>query len=108
MYNNNEDHQVNFLNIDQATDLVDRIEVRAKNFNHSMTTNEKESMAQLLSNIGVNTSDLIDVSNLADNYAINAEIISPDEASSYSDTNYKEDSLFQWEETDGTHYCLSW
>lgn len=100
--------ETNFLTIEQSTDLVERIADRAENFNHVMTDNEKEAMAQLLSDIGVDTSDIIDVSNLADNYAINAEIITPDEAEQYDNVNYKEDSLFQWEESDGTHYCLSW
>jgi hypothetical protein len=71
-----------------------------------MTVNEMKAMAQLLSDIGVNTSDLIDVANLADNYAINAEIVTPDEAHNYD--NLSDDSLFSWEESDGTHYCYSW
>jgi len=102
----NTQQEPNYLTLDQATDLVDRIATRAKNFNYNMTTNEREAMAQLLSDIGVNTSDLIDVSNLSDNYAINAEIVSPDESDQYD--NLEDDSLFSWEESDGTHYCYSW
>ena len=65
-------------------------------------------MAQLLSDIGVKTDDLIDVSNLADNYVINAEIVTPDEYDSYCMKEVREDSLFQWKEDGKTHYCLSW
>ena len=97
----------NYLTFEQAQDLVDRIADRASNFHHSMTDNEKEAMAQLLSDIGVNTSDLIDVSNLADNYAINAEIVTPSDLENYDYDNL-DDALFTWEESDGTHYCLSW
>lgn len=97
---------INYLTYDQASDLVERIAERAKNFNYNMSNNEKEAMSQLLSDIGVNTSDLIDVNNLADNYAINAEIVSPDEAEDYD--NLEEDSLFSWQESDGTYYCYSW
>lgn len=99
---------VNYLDINQARDLVDRIATRCKDFNHTMTENEKEAMAQLLSDIGVMTSDLIDVSRLADNYAINAEIVTPSDYDSYDMHSVREDSLFQWEEEDGTYYCLSW
>lgn len=103
--NNNE--TVNYLTYDQAQELVDRIESRASNFSYEMSTEEKEAMSQLLSDIGVNTSDLIDVSNLADNYAINAEIVTPDEVHNYSKSSL-EDSLFSWNEDDGTHYCIQW
>ena len=88
-------------------DLVDRIAERAERFNHSMSENEKEAMAQLLSDIGVRTSDLIDVSNLADNYAINAEIVTPDEADSYSVSDLS-DALFTWVDNGEKYYCLSW
>ena len=104
--NDSNENTVNYLTIDQATDLVDRIAERAKNFNYTMSTNEKASMSQLLSDIGVNTSDIIDVSNLADNYAINAEIVEPEWVHTYD--NLEEDSLFSWEESDGTHYCYIW
>lgn len=97
---------INYLTLNQASDLVDRISERAKNFNYTMSENEKDSMAQLLSDIGVRTSDLIDVSNLADNYAINAEIVTPEEYKYYDNLN--EDSLFSWEESDGTYYCYQW
>lgn len=99
---------INYLTIEQAQDLVDRIAVRAKNFNHIMSEPEKEAMAQLLSDIGVNTSDLIDVSNLADNYAINAEIVrGAKEAESYSRASLQ-DALFTWKENCKTCYCLRW
>jgi hypothetical protein len=100
--------QVNFLTIGQAGDLVDRIADRAENFNYTMSESEKEAMAQLLSDIGVRTSDLIDVANLADNYAINAEIIRPDDRKHYDMKRVKEDSLFQWKEDGETLYCLQW
>ena len=97
---------VNYLELNQAIDLVDRIAARTKNFNYTMSDNEKTAMSELLSDIGVNTSDLIDVSNLADNYAINAEIVTPDDYKHYD--NLRNDSLFSWEEEDGTHYCYQW
>lgn len=100
--------EVNYLTYDQAQDLVERISTRAENFDYAMSEPEKEAMSQLLSDVGVNTSDIIDVANLADNYAINAEIVTPDDYDNYDGTNYKEDSLFQWVESDGRHYCLSW
>ncbi len=103
----NENQKTNYLTFEQAQDLVDRIEERAKNFNYSMSEPEKEAMAQLLSDIGVNTSDLIDVVNLAGNYAINAKIVSPEESKQYSKQDLK-DSLFTWEENGETHYCISW
>ncbi len=96
----------NYLTFDEATDLVVRIATRAGNFDYIMTVNEMEAMAQLLSSIGVATSDLIDVANLADNYAINAEIVAPSEVDDY--VNIVDDYLFSWEEEDGTHYCYSW
>lgn len=99
--------QVNFLTYEQAQDLVGRIADRAAVFNYEMSDNEKEAMSQLLSDIGVKTSDLIDVSNLADNYAINAEIVTPQDYDNYGHVNL-EDSLFSWEEEDGTYYCLQW
>lgn len=104
----NTQETINYLTYEQAQDLVERIAERTKVFNHEMTENEKDAMSQLLSDIGVNTSDLIDVSFLADNYAVNAEIITPDDYNNYSHVNYKEDSLFSWEELDGTYYCLQW
>jgi len=103
----NTQEQVNYLTFEQAQELVERISDRASNFNYNMSENEKEAMSNLLSDIGVNTSDLIDVSNLADNYAINAEIITPDDYDNCSNVDFR-DSLFSWEETDGTHYCYQW
>lgn len=97
----------NYLTIDEATELVERVSSRAFNFDYVMHDNEKAAMAQLLSDVGVSTSDLVSVHNLADNYAINAEIVTPSEMKNYN-KNVKEDALFIWEEEDGTHYCLSW
>lgn len=65
-------------------------------------------MAQLLSDIGVKVDDIIDVSNLADNYAINAEIVTPENIADYSRKGVIEDSLFSWKEDGETHYCLNW
>ena len=104
MKNNNE---VVYLTFEQAQDLVDRIADRTEQFNHTMTDNEKTAMSDLLSNIGVKVSDLIDVSYLADNYAINAELVGPEEVENYSRSSL-EDALFSWEEDDGTHYCIQW
>ena len=86
---------------------MDRIAERTETFNHTMVDEEKEAMAQLLSGIGVLVDDLIDVSNLADNYAINAEIVIPDEADNYSRSALR-DALFSWEHEGDTYYCLSW
>ncbi|MFZ4411483.1 MAG: hypothetical protein ACOYOV_00270 [Bacteroidales bacterium] len=96
-----------FLTEDQASDLVDRIADRCENFNHTMSKPEKEAMSQLLADIGVSISDLIDVSNLADNYAINAEIVSPSEVDQYSRASLR-DALFTWKENGETHYCIQW
>jgi hypothetical protein len=104
---NQEKEQVIYLSQSEAEDLVDRIADRAENFNHTMSTPEKAAMAQLLSDVGAKVSDLIDVSNLADNYAINAEIVGPDEVKDYSRASLQ-DALFTWNEEDGKHYCLSW
>ena len=101
-----ENETINYLTIDQAENLVDRISERATHFNYNMSQPEKESMAQLLSDIGVKTSDLIDVSNLADNYAINAEIVSPEDAHHYD--NLEDDSLFSWAEDGEKYYCYQW
>lgn len=103
-----EKQEVVYLNIDQATELVDRIAERTKNFSYTMTENEKEAMSELLSSIGVNVSDIIDVSNLADNYAINAEIVTPNDYDNYDMRQVKDDYLFCWNESDGIHYCVSW
>jgi hypothetical protein len=69
--------EIVFITFEQAQDLVERIADRVSNFDYTMGESEKDSMAQLLSEIGVKVSDLIDVSCLADNYAINAEIVTP-------------------------------
>lgn len=100
--------EVVFITFEQAQDLVDRIADRCTNFNYKMSEPEKEAMAQLLSDIGVKVSDLIDVNYLADNYSVNAEIVKGDsEAESYSKSSL-EDALFTWEENGETCYCLSW
>ena len=98
-----------FISYDQALELVDRIEKRCWNqFDYGTSELEKEAMAQLLSDTGVKVSDLIDVSNLADNYAINAEIVRGDkEAESYSKSSL-DDALFTWIENGEKYYCLSW
>ena len=97
-----------FINYAQALDLVDRIADGAKRFDYEMSDPEKEVMAQLLSDIGVKVSDLIDVGNLADNYAINAEIVKGDkEAESYSKSSL-DDAIFTWIEDGEKCYCLSW
>lgn len=100
-------NDVVFIEYDQALDLVDRIAERAKNFDYEMSVPEKEAMAQLLSDVGVNVSDLIDVANLADNYAINAEIVAPHDVDRIDRSSLR-DALFTWKDSDGTHYCLTW
>jgi hypothetical protein len=92
-----------YLTFDQATDLVDRIAARTEHFNYTMSDPEKEAMANLLSEIGVLVNDLIDVSRLADNYAINAEIVTDSEA-----TGDLREALFSWKDNGETYYCLSW
>lgn len=96
-----------YLSYDQATDLVDRIATRTENFDYTMSEPEKDAMAQLLSNIGVKIDDLIDISNLADNYAINAEIVSPENIHQYNKQDVQA-ALFTWKEVDGKYYCLTW
>ncbi len=99
--------QTVFISFIEAEELVDRIAVRTEDFNHTMTTPEKEAMAQLLSDVGVRVSDLINVDRLADEYAINAEIVSPDEVDNY-DRATLEDALYTWNDVDGKHYVISW
>lgn len=100
--------EVVFLTYDQALDLVDRIAERCKQFNHEMIDTEKGAMAQLLSDVGVRVDDLIDVSNLADNWAINAEIVQADDVDNYSKSDLQ-DALFSWKNEDGENcYCLTW
>ena len=96
-----------FLDYSDAQDLVDRIAARALVFKREMSEPEKEAMASLLSNTGVKQADLINVNNLADNYAINAEIVGPDAAGDY-ERSYLEDALFSWEEDGQRHYCIQW
>jgi hypothetical protein len=105
---NNQNETINYLTYDQAFDLVERIAERCKRFDYTMESNEMEAMAEILSDIGVKTSDLMDVSNLADNYAINAEIVTAQEAHDYSRSSL-DDALFTWRDNNGdTCYCLSW
>ncbi len=99
--------EVVYISYDEALNLVDRIAARTIDFNHTMTTPEKEAMADLLSNVGVKVSDLIDVDRLADEYAINAEIVGPDEVDEYSKSTL-EDALYSWDDVDGKHYVISW
>lgn len=102
------DDKIIYLTYDQAFGLVERIAKRTKNFDYEMETNEMESMAELLSSCGVKTSDLIDVSNLADNYAINAEIVTPSDIHHYEYSSLQ-DALFTWKDNNSdTCYCLSW
>ena len=101
-------NEIVYLSYDEAEALVERIAEQARLFNHEMHDNEKQAMAQLLSDVGVKVSDLIDVSNLADNYAINAEIVQASDVGSYSRSSLR-DALFTWEDDAGeTCYCLSW
>ena len=102
----NQDEAV-FITFDQAEALVERIAERAADFNHEMSEPEKQAMAQLLSDCGVKVSDLVDVSNLADNYAINAVLVTPEEADQYSRTDLAE-ALFTWEDGGETYYCIQW
>ena len=101
--------EVVFITFEEAQNLVDRIAERTEVFHHFMQDNEKEAMAQLLSDIGVKVSDLIDVDRLADEYSINAEIVMHDEAHNYDDS-YLRDALFTWkdDETNETNYVISW
>lgn len=99
--------EVVYLSYSEAQNLVERIADRAESFNHIMSEPEKDAMASLLSDIGVQVSDLIDVSNLADNYAINAELVTPEDIDDYSKSSL-EDALFTWKEDGETYYCLSW
>lgn len=99
--------EIVYLSYNEAQDLVDRIAERTKYFDYTMSPPEKEAMASLLSDIGVKVSDLIDVSNLADNYAINAEFVTPEEVETYGGS--LSDALFTWNEENGeTYYCISW
>ena len=103
----NKNNEVVYLTFEQAQDLVDRIAERTKVFNYTMSDNEKDAMANLLSDIGVKVSYLIDINYLADNYAINAEIVTPDDVDNYSRSSLQ-DALFTWQENSETFYCLTW
>ena len=101
------EEKIVYISYDDAVDLVERIAERAENFDYVMSEPEKIAMANLLSDIGVLVSDLINIERLADNYAINAEIVGPDEVDNY-DASTLRDALFYWEDSDGTHYCIQW
>ena len=99
--------EVVYITYDQALDLVDRIEERASQFDYEMSKPEKEAMADFLSSVGVKVSDLIDISNLADNYAINAEFVTPEVVGDYS-KKFLEEAIFTWKENGETFYCVQW
>lgn len=103
----NKREEVVFISFIEAEELVERIADRTVNFNHTMTEPEKTAMAQLLSDVGVKVSDLINVDRLADEYAINAEIVGPDEVKDY-DRAILNDALYSWDDEDGKHYVISW
>jgi len=96
-----------YLSYDQALDLVGRISTRAKQFNYTISKPESQAIASLLVDVGVTVDDLIDVSRLADNYAINAEIVTPTDTYQYSQSSL-EDALFTWKEDGQQYYCLNW
>lgn len=97
-----------FLDFDQAQELVERVAKRAENFDCTMSSPEKTAMAELLSDIGVSVDDLVDVYNLADNYAINAEIVRGDAESENYKRSTLDDALFTWKENGETYYCIQW
>lgn len=99
--------QVVYLDIIEAKELVERISRRCTDFDYEMSKNEKCAMAELLSEIGVKVSDVINVDNLADNYAINAEIVKGDDVENYDRSELKE-ALFAWSEDGETCYCIQW
>jgi hypothetical protein len=123
--------QVIYLDYEQAQMLAERIGARAGEFwQHCMSEAECEAMANLLACIGVRVEDMIDISNLADNYAVNGEFIDSENirsnhASITDDMNEeeradieddidreieatKDDCLFWWEEDGKTTFCLRW
>jgi len=61
----------------------------------------------LITQYNINVIDVIDVKKLADNYAINAEIVTPEEAHNYN-KDCLQDALFTWNDKNGLNYCLSW
>lgn len=99
--------EVIYPTYEQAQDIVERIAERTKVFHYEMSNNEKEVMTSLLHDIGVTVDQLLDISILADNYAINAEIVRPEDQHNYSEEAL-EDALFSWQEDNGTHYCIQW
>ena len=102
-------NEVVYLTDDQAQDLVERIEkrCRSRNFDYEMSISEAHAMAELLCATGVMVDDIICVNNMADNYAINAEIVKGDEVNNYEQEDL-DDSLFSWEENGRKCYCVSW
>jgi len=103
----NIENEVVYLSYEDAQDLVDRIAARSSEFNHVMSNPEKEAMAQLLSDCGTRVSDIVNVAKLADNYAINAELVYPDDVKNY-DKESLNDALFTWVDDGETHYCIQW
>jgi uncharacterized protein YktA (UPF0223 family) len=100
--------EVVYLDRDQSSELVSRIAERCLQFDYHMSAPEMEAMADLLSDIGVKVDDIIDVSRLADEYSINAEVVrGKSEASQYTRTQLQ-DSLFTWKEDGETCYCIQW
>lgn len=99
--------EVIYPTLEQAEQLVDRIERRVKAFSYTMSEEEKEAMSNLFQDVGVTVDQLLDVYILADNYAINAEIVRPEDVNNYNEEDLEE-ALFTWEEENGTHYCLQW
>lgn len=96
-----------YLTNDQAQDLVERIEKRCRTFDYEMCTSEAQAMANLLCDTGVSLNNIICVNNMADNYAINAEIAEGDEVNNYEQEDL-DNSLFSWEENGRKYYCVSW
>ena len=99
--------EIIYMDFDQALTLVDRMSDRTKQFSYTISKAEAEAIASLLVDVGVSVEDIIDISRLADNYAINAEIVTPNEANQY-DRSSLEDALFTWKEDGQQYYCLNW
>lgn len=99
--------EIIYMDFDQALTLVDRMSDRTKRFNYTISKPEAEAIASLLVDVGVTVDDLLDISRLADNYAINAEKVSPIDTYQY-DRSSLEDALFTWKEDGQQYYCLNW
>ena len=100
-------NEIIYMDFDQALNLVDRMADRTKKFNYTISKPESEAIASLLCDVGVTVDDLLDVSRLADNYAINAEIVNDENRHQYHRTDL-EDALFTWKENNEQFYCLNW